>query len=83
MNITYTFVSRCGSGGHTTLDIAINAGAPERVTYSTDELRVPLNSYTEDEIRFAKLIVLKAHLAGKTRPQIVAEFATGPVAVTI
>lgn len=83
MIISYALVGRCSSGGHTTVDISINSGPVERVTYTTDELRAPLNSYTEEEIRFAKLIVLKAHLAGKTRPQIVTEFNTGPVTVTI
>lgn len=80
--ITYTAVSRCGSGGHTVLDIAYNAAAPQRVTYATDEILKPLSALTQDERETLALLILKVHMAGRTRAQIVAEFAN-PVVVTI
>lgn len=81
--LTYTFVGRCAGGGHTTLSIAVNAGAAQAVTYDTDAVRQPLSALTQDEQDMFKLLALKVHMAGKTRAQIVAEFQAGPVTVTI
>lgn len=80
--VTYTFVSRCAGGGHTQLDVSFNGGANQRVSYETDDLRAPLSNLTQDEREQLSLLVLKVHLAGKTRAQIVTEFGS-PVTVTI
>lgn len=81
-DITYTLVSRCAGGGHTTLDISLNGGAANRVVYTTDEVRAPLSALTADERERLALLILKVHMAGKTRAQIVTEFGS-PVTVTI
>jgi len=80
--LTYTFISRCTGGGHTTFDISINAGTAQRITYTTDEFRAPLSALTQDEQDQLKLLILKVHMAGKSRTQIISELAT-PVTVTI
>lgn len=80
--VTYTFVSRCAGGGHTIFDISFNGGADQRVSYETDDLRAPLSNLTQDEREALALLVLKVHMAGKTRAQIVTEFGS-PVTVTI
>lgn len=80
--VTYTFVDRCAGGGHTRIDVAINGGAARRVVYATDEVRAPLSALTTDERETLALLILKVHLAGKTRAQIVTEFGS-PVTVTI
>ncbi len=82
-DLTYTFVSRCAGGGHTVLGIQLNGGAVREVVYATDEVRVPLSELTQDERETLALLILKVHLAGKTRNQIVQEFQAGPVVVTI
>lgn len=81
--VTYTFVSRCAGGGHTALDVQLNGGAVRHFVYTTDEIRAPLSSLTPDEREQAALLILKIHMAGKTRAQIVSEFQAGPVVVTI
>ena len=81
--LTYTFAGRCNGGGHVQLDIALNGGAAKRVTYTTDELRAPLAELTADERETLALLILKLHLAGRTRAQMVTEFQSGPVVVTI
>lgn len=81
--ITYTFVSRCAGGGHTTFDVSVNGGANRRIVYTTEDLRAPLSDLTPDQVADALLIVGKAHFAGKTRAQIVTELQAGPVTVTI
>lgn len=81
--LTYTFIDRCEGGGHTRLDVAVNGGATKRLVYTTDEIREPLANLTADERDFAALVILKIHLAGKTRQEIIDEFAAGPVTVTI
>lgn len=81
--ITYTFVDRCAGGGHTQLDVSVNAGPATRVVYNTDEVRAPLSDLTTEERAELALLVLKVHMAGKTRAQIVTEFQTGPVVVTL
>jgi hypothetical protein len=80
--LTYTFVSRCAGGGHTTLDVSLNASAARRITYTTDEIRDALSNLTQDQQEALALLILKVHMAGKTRAQIVSEFAS-PVTVTI
>lgn len=80
--LTYTFVSRCAGGGHTTLDISVNGGAAQRIVYDTDAIREPLSNLTPDQQDLLKLLILKVHMAGKTRAQIVAEFGS-PVTVTV
>lgn len=81
--LAYTFVSRCAGGGHTTLGVSFNGGDAQQVVYPTDEIRAPLSALTDDERSTLALLILKVHLAGKTRAQIVTEFQAGPVAVTI
>lgn len=81
--VTYTFVDRCAGGGHTRIDVSVNAGAAKRVVYTTDEIRAPLGDMTTDEREAAALLILKLHMAGKTRQNIIDEFQAGPVTVTI
>lgn len=80
--ITYTFVDRCAGGGHTRMDVSLNGGAARRVVYTTDEIRAPLSDLTTEERERIALDILKLHMAGKTRAQIVTELAS-PVTVTI
>lgn len=82
-SLTYTFVDRCEGGGHTRLDVSFNGGAAQRLVYTTDEIREPLGSLTQDQRETLALLILKVHMAGKTRQQIVTEFNQGPVTVTI
>lgn len=81
--ISYTFVDRCAGGGHTRIDVSVNGGAAKRVVYPTDEIRAPLSDLTAEDREILALLILKVHLAGKTRPQIVSEFQSGPVTVTV
>jgi hypothetical protein len=81
--VVYTFVDRCAGGGHTRLDVSINGGTAQRLVYTTDEIREPLGNLTADQQNTLKLLILKVHMAGKTRAQIVTEFQAGPVTVTI
>ncbi len=81
--VTYTFVSRCQSGGHTSLDVSLNGGAAHRFVYATDEVREPLSALTEDQRQAVALLVLKLHMAGKTRAEIASEFQEGSITVTI
>lgn len=80
--ITYALVDRCAGGGHTRLDISVNGAAAQRIVYETDAIRQPLSSLSQDHQDLLKLLILKAHMAGKTRAQIVTELAS-PVTVTI
>lgn len=80
--VTYTFVSRCAGGGHTVLDVSFNGGAANRVVYTTDEIDQPLSALTQDQRETLALLILKVHMAGKTRAQMVTEFQS-PVTVTI
>jgi len=81
--ITYTFVSRCVGGGHTTFDVSVNGGPTQRIIYDTDDVRLPLSSLTSEQQDMLKLMILKAHMNGKTRAQMVTELQSGPVTVTI
>jgi hypothetical protein len=81
--VAYDFVDRCAAGGHFRLDISLNGGAAQRVVFHTDEMREPLSSLTQAERENLAFLILKVHLAGKTRAQIVTEFQAGPVTVTI
>lgn len=80
--ITYTFVDRCAGGGHTRLDVSINGGTAQRIVYDTDDIRAPLSNLTQEQQDILKLLILKVHMAGKTRAQIVTELAN-PVTVTV
>jgi len=80
--ISYTFVSRCAGGGHTKLDVSFNGGAAQSVVYTTDEISLPLSSLTQEQRETLVLLILKVHMAGKTRSQMVTEFGS-PVTVTI
>jgi hypothetical protein len=42
-----------------------------------------LSNLTQDQRETLALLILKVHLAGKTRAQIASEFQAGPVVVTI
>ena len=81
-NITYDFVDRCAGGGHTRFDVTLG-GQTRRVVYPTDEIREPLANLTLEEKEQLTLLVLKVHMAGKTRAQIITELGAGPVTVTI
>lgn len=81
--LSFTFVSRCAGGAHTVLDVSVNGGAANRVVYATDDIRSPLSVLTAEEREAFALIALKVHMAGKTRAQMVTEFQSGPVTVTI
>jgi hypothetical protein len=81
--ISYTFISRCAGGGHTTLDVSVNSGAANRAVYETDDVRAPLSLLTDDERKALALLILKIHFAGMTRAQVATEFQAGPVVVTI
>lgn len=81
--VDYTFVSRCNGGGHFVVDVSLNGGAAQRVTYATDVVRAPLSELTQDEREALSLLVAKLHFMGKTRAQMVTEFQAGPVTVTI
>ncbi len=80
--ISYTFVDRCAGGGHTRLDVSVNGGAAQRIVYATDDIREPLSNLSQDHQDLLKLLILKVHMAGKTRAQIITEFGS-PVTVTI
>jgi hypothetical protein len=81
--LTYTLVDRCGGGGHTKLDVSLNGGAAISTVYNTEEIRAALSELTPDDRKNAALLILKLHMAGKTRAQIAAEFQAGPVTVTL
>ncbi len=63
------------------MDVTVG-GETHRVVYTTDEIREPLGNLTADQKETLALLILKAHMAGKTRAQIVTEFGS-PVTVTI
>lgn len=81
--VSYTFVDRCAGGGHTRLDVSLNGGAAQRIVYDTDDIRAPLGDLTPQQQDMLKLLILKVHMAGRTRQQIVTEFNQGTVTVTI
>lgn len=80
--VTYTFVSRCPGGGHTTINVNFNGINLGDFVYNTDELRAPLAQMPQEIRELTALNVLKIHLQGLTRPQVVTEFGS-PVVVTI
>lgn len=80
--ITYTFVDRCAGGGHTRLDVSVNGNPAQRIVYATDDIREPLSSLSDEHQDLLKLLILKVHMSGKTRAQILTEFGS-PVTVTI
>jgi hypothetical protein len=81
--ITYTFVDRCTGGGHTRLDVSVNGNPAQRIVYETDDIRRPLSELSSDHQDLLKLLILKVHMQGRTRQQIITEFNQGPVTVTI
>jgi len=80
--VTYTFVRRCAGGGHTVFDISVNGNPAQQIVYDTDDIRRPLSELSQEHQDILKLLILKVHMAGKTRAQIVTELAN-PVTVTI
>ena len=80
--ITYTFVDRCAGGGHTRLDVSVNGNPAQRITYDTADILRPLSDLPDDRQDMLKLLILNAHMSGKTQPEIAAELAN-PVTVTI
>lgn len=82
-DVTYTFVSRCAGGGHTTINVQLNGTNLGDYVYATDEIRASLASMSQPEREALALGIAKVHFAGKTRAQIVTEFQAGPVVVTI
>ncbi len=80
--VTYTFVSRCAGGGHTTLGVNFNGTNLGNFVYTTDEVRASLASMPQEDREKAALAILKIRLQGLTRAQIVTLFGS-PVTVTI
>jgi len=64
------------------MDVQVASGAVQRITYDIDEVRQPLSSMTADQQDKLKELIFRVHVAGKTRAQLVTEFAS-PVVVTI
>ena len=83
--LTYTAATpfSCAGGGHIRFDVSFNGGQSRRVVYATDAVREPLSSLTEDERETLALLILKVHMAGKTRAQIATELQSGPVSIAI
>jgi hypothetical protein len=81
--VAYTFVSRCGGGGHTELTVTLGGANVGTFTYNTDEIRLALSNLTDEERSEAALIVLKLHFAGMTRQQIINAFQAGGGVVSI
>jgi hypothetical protein len=52
--------------------MSFNGGADRRIVFDLDEIRQPLNGFTNEQIENALLLVLKAHIAGMTRAQAAA-----------
>lgn len=82
-SINYAGAGRCVGGGHVYIDVSIAGGPVERITYTTDELRRAFSEVSTDDRDQAILMILKFHMANKTRAQMVAEFQAGPVVITI
>jgi hypothetical protein len=80
--LTYTRISTCSGGCHVTMDVQLNAGAVQRISYDIDELRKPLAEVPAEAIDRYRELTLRIHIAGKTRAQLVTEFAS-PVVITI
>ena len=80
--IEYTFVSRCAGGGHTLFDITVNGGNTQRVVFDTDDIRRPLSELTQEQREKLQELILRVHMAGKTRAQIITEL-NNPMTVTI
>ena len=80
--VTYTFVDRCAGGGHTRFDVSVNGGAAQRIVYETDDLRRPLSELPQEHREILMMLILKVHMSGKTRAQIVTELGS-PVTVMI
>ena len=51
------------------MDVSFNGAAARTVVFDIDDLRRPMNTFTEEEQNTALLLVLKAHIAGMTRNQ--------------
>ena len=82
-SITYQFVDRCAGGGHTRFDVTIGSGVTKRIIYETDEIRRPLSDLTDEQRDTLLLYILKVHMTGKERADIVTELNSGPVMVTV
>lgn len=82
-SVTYQFVDRCQGGGHMRFDITVNNGITRRMVFTTDEIRTALTTMTEDERTHFLAVLMRIHMADKTRAEIDAELASGPFMVTI
>jgi hypothetical protein len=82
-SVTYQFVQRCAGGGHMEFDMTVNNGITRRRVFTTDEIREPLTNMTENERQHFLAVLLRIHMADKTRAEIDAELAAGPFMVTI
>jgi hypothetical protein len=82
--VTYTRRAVCAGGCHVTFDVAFNGGVAQRVVFDVDDLRRPFSSFTEEQLDLVRMLVLKAHVAGGTRPQAAAAFPINtPVEITL
>jgi hypothetical protein len=77
--ISYTYLDRCAGGGHFRVDVALDGGPSSRFVYTTYEIREPLGSLTLEQRALVALAIMKLHMAGKTRQEMMAEFNAGPV----
>ena len=67
--VSYTRRSVCAGGCHVTMDVSFNGGSARSIVFDLDEIRQPLNTFTQEQVETALLLVLKAHVAGMTRAQ--------------
>ena len=67
--VSYTRRSVCAGGCHVTMHVSFNGGSARSIVFDLDEIRQPLNTFTQEQVETALLLVLKAHVAGMTRAQ--------------
>lgn len=81
--VTYEYRGRCEGGGHFLVDVSLEAGPKHRAVYTTDEVRAPLSEILGEEWERFALALMRIHMSGKTRQQMLAEFQAGPVVVVV
>jgi len=81
--ITYEYIDNCAGGGHFRVDVSLNASGKRRFVYTTDEMRETVADLDLDEQALVARVILRLHMAGQTRQQMLAEFQAGPVTVTV
>lgn len=83
---TYTLVDICDGGCHIVFDVTIGANTT-RIRIDVDELRAALPAAGTEEREKIITDVLRVHIAGRTRAQLVTEFGTklspNPVVITV